>query len=157
VARQDPKEHSKLREALANAEAELNGREVVPAMVPIEPDALLNTFNMLKSFGKKWPTLAGPLVERVGKMLGATAEEMAEGMKVRPRNDWAPYRSTRPAAGVRLSRRDVPEDMNYWKSAHPTAPPPQGPNEVRAAKAAARATEKIITHVEKAIKRAPEQ
>jgi hypothetical protein len=181
--RQDPKEHGRLRKALADAEAELQGQEVVPAMMPLGPGDMRSIFAALKAFRSKFPTQAGALIERVGKMLGATEEEMAAGMRVRPRNDWKP--NLEPQGGVsrplkpegsggvladvgskidrpvdvgRTLRRVPPEDL--YQETRGKVPglepvrPPQSPNARRAEQAAAKAAEKVVTTVEAAVKKA---
>jgi hypothetical protein len=119
-------------------------------------------------------------------MLKATPEEMEAGLKTRARNDWTP-KSVRPhsagGSGVhrglnagslgdaaamvdrpvdvgRALRRALPEEYvpeKGGKIGHVVPTPTQGPNTKRAADAAVKATEKIVTRVEAAIKNAPKK
>jgi hypothetical protein len=159
--RQDPAEHQREREELRREIEDTQPEDISLGMMPLGPEDVRSIFGALKVFRTRHPELAESVLARVGKMLKATPEEMEAGLKTRARNDWKPNLKPQGSGGTladagskvdrpvdvgRALRRALPEDIK--------AQPPQGPNEARASKAAVKATEKIITRVEAAIKNA---
>jgi hypothetical protein len=156
--RTNPAEQQRKRDELRR-EIEEPAKPISLGMMPLGPEDLRGIFRVLKAFRTKFPTQAEGLIARVGKMLKATPEEMEAGMKVRPRDDWQGYGRDAPTPGWRrMNAWDQPK--SYGLNGPPVVlpnPVKQGPNTKRAQDAAVKATEKIVSRVEAAIKNAPKK
>ncbi len=176
AARRDPREGQREREQLRQEIEATEPEDISLGMVPLAPGDVDGIFTMLKAFRSKFPAHAEGLIERVGKMLKATQEEMEAGLKTRARNDWKPKMGATKKGSMLANAREVlenqPPDVGRalgrslpeayvpargGRIGHAVPVPPQGPNAERAAKAITTATEKVITCVESAIRNAPKK
>ncbi len=168
--RDNPADKQREREQLRQEIEDTKPEDISLGMVPLLPGDVRGIFMGLKAFSKRFPEQAEALIGRVQKLLKATPEEMAAGMKARPRNDWAKsplseygpgsrtfYPEHRGASPITKEHWSQPADPPGSWNAHLTPKPPQGPNAERTGKAAVEATERLITRVKSAIKNAPKK
>jgi hypothetical protein len=179
MTRQDPKKHAAgLRKALDEAEAELGGEQVVPAMMPPGSDDFRSIFSALRTFRVKFGIEAAAEHEaQIGKMLNATKDEIEEGIsKIKSRNHWnkepelsrPPARERNAKVPIRKTVDDPPPRSQPVGPAgaprisknpafQQSTPVPQGPNAARATEAMERAASKIIEQAKALLKKAAEK